>query len=666
MPTSLLTGERVDMLPGSDSRHSQGKIKKPMPYPSPFFDLSKFYFPRSVKELFKWCRHYYKTMGLVSTTIYKLSEYPITDLIHEIPDEIEDEKGAKKLKNALDKRIKLKDFLIKYGLDYFTYGNTLISMYFPFKRTFVCPSCNHPNQLEDFGGIGKKHDLDFVNYEFKGVCPHCNSNVKFEINDVTVKQLKKVNIIRHNPEHFDIEYNDITGQHKYYYNIPNKMKKKIVGKDEDTLMTAPKIYFEALKENKAVKMKNSNIYHSKRADVSDNDMEWGMPIILPVMRDMFHLQVLRKAQQEIAMEHLVPLRILFPGDNQSGAAPHRRTGLGSWKSHVEEEIRKWKRDPNYIPIMPVPLGTQKVSGDGKMLLLNQEMRMVSENIINGMGAPQEFVFGGLTWSGSSISLRMLENHFLVYRESLLEMINEFIIPKLATFLDVKPYQVKMQEFKMADDVQRKQLLQQLNQMDKVSDSTFLKEVAGLDSDSELKQTIKDYKDKLELFKLKGLEQGTIQGKVQELVTRAGITGQQKAAEDQEKGANDKPPTDVGGFWDNYIQMIEEEQAMEQAMAQQEDAEGAQVPQDPEDMAYKYAQELVAMPDEEKEQVIQRMQQEMPQMAQLIIEKYQELEQGAAQPAPQGDPQTAGEQLDPQVDMRPNPEKAPPRRDNTTI
>jgi hypothetical protein len=256
---------------------------------------------------------------------------------------------------------------------------------------------------------------------------------------------------------------------------------------------------------------------------------------------------------------------------------------------------------------------------------------------------------------------MLENHFLVYRESLLEMINEFIIPKLATYLDVKPFKVKMQEFKMADDVQRKQLLQQLNQMDKVSDSTFLREVTGLDSDAELKQTIKDYKDKLELFKLKGLEQGTIQGKVQELVTRAGITGQQKAAEDQEKGANDRPPSDVGGFWDNYIQMIEEEQAVEQAMAEQGDEE-INMTGNPEEMAMSYAKQLVAMSDEEKERVMQRMQQEMPQMAGLIMQKYEELQAGEQAVPQQPQPQ----QPQQQVNMDSMPEKKPPRREDSPI
>lgn len=665
MPKSLITGERVDIPHGmrTSINNTQGKLKNPMPYPSPFFDLSKFYFPRSTKELFKWCRHYYKTTGLISSTIYKLSEYPVTDLIFEKSKEVQEEKGAEKLEKILKEDLDIKSFLIKLGLDYFTYGNALVSIYFPFKRFLECPQCETRNQFEDFDGIGKKKNLDFVDFKFKGTCPNCGANTEFEIKDQAVRQRKRLNLIRHNPEHFDIEYNEITGQHKYYYNIPKKLKEKIVKKDKDTLKTMPSIYFEALKKDKAVKMKNSNIFHFKRSDVSDDDMEWGMPLILPVMRDLFHLQILRKAQQEIAMEHLVPLRVLFPSDNQGDAAPHRRTGLGKWKKNVEREIRKWKRDPNYIPIMPIPLGNTTVSGNGKMLLLNQEMKMVSESIVNGMGTPQEFVFGGLSWSGSSISLRMLENHFLVYRQGLLEFLNNFVVDKIAKFFNLKPFKIKMQEFKMADDVQRKQLLQQLNQMDKVSDTTFLKEVAGLDNESEVAQMVNDYKERMDLFKLKGLEQGTIQGKVQELVTRSQVVGQQKAAEDQQKGANEKPPGNFGGLWNQYIQMIEEEQAMEQAMQQQEDQQEAMMGGDPEEMAYKYAQQLMQYNEQEQQMVMQQMEEQMPQMAGLIMQKFQELQQAGGQ---QAQAQTQEQPQEGPVDMRPMPDQKPPRRDESPI
>ena len=75
----------------------------------------------------------------------------------------------------------------------------------------------------------------------------------------------------------------------------------------------------------------------------------------------------------------------------------------------------------------------------------------------------------------------------------------------------------------------------------------------------------------------------------------------------------------------------------------------------------YAKQLVAMSDEEKGRVMERMKQEMPEMAGLIMEKYQELENGA-----QAVPQSPEEPADGQINMDPMPEKAPPRREDSPM
>lgn len=191
MPENF-NGQRLDLMPfGYYNNNNQGRIKDPMPYPSPFFDLSKFFLPRSVKELFKWCRFYFKTDGLIHSTVYKMSEYPVTDLIFEIPEEFSEEDGTKKLKKALEEDFALKSELIKIGLDYYTYGNALVSIYFPFKRMLECPHCHSKHQLEDFKKFDKKGDLWFKKYRFHGDCPKCHVKTDFNIKDLPVKNSKK-------------------------------------------------------------------------------------------------------------------------------------------------------------------------------------------------------------------------------------------------------------------------------------------------------------------------------------------------------------------------------------------------------------------------------------------------------------------------------------------
>ena len=72
--------------------------------------------------------------------------------------------------------------------------------------------------------------------------------------------------------------------------------------------------------------------------------------------------------------------------------------------------------------MPMPLGTQTIGGQGRALILHQEYRIWSEQIIAGMGVPPEFVFGGVQYSGTNLTMFQLHNKFLSYIEDLKELI----------------------------------------------------------------------------------------------------------------------------------------------------------------------------------------------------------------------------------------------------
>lgn len=126
----------------------------------------------------------------------------------------------------------------------------------------------------------------------------------------------------------------------------------------------------------------------------------------------------------------MPLTVLFPQPGSGSSDPYSTISLSKWREQVGLEVQRWRFDRNYLPIMPLPIGSQNIGGDGRALLLGQEIRIWSEHIISGMGVPQEFVFGGLQYSGSNVSLRMLENQLLRYVSDQLRMIKNFIVKTL--------------------------------------------------------------------------------------------------------------------------------------------------------------------------------------------------------------------------------------------
>lgn len=71
----------------SDPRSSQTSMQTGMRYPSPFFDIGSLFLPPRLKDLFKFCQLYAFSDEIISATIYKLAQFPITDIVYDTKDE---------------------------------------------------------------------------------------------------------------------------------------------------------------------------------------------------------------------------------------------------------------------------------------------------------------------------------------------------------------------------------------------------------------------------------------------------------------------------------------------------------------------------------------------------------------------------------------------------
>lgn len=357
-------------------------------YPNPFFDLANDFIPKNIKTLFKYCRTFFYTNGFLHNVITKLTEYPITELL--FMGDLDSETKRKYLE-LLHRYIKIKSFLIEIGLDYFTYGNSFISFNLKFKRFLVCPLCKTEHQIEHV-----KYKLK--RYEFVGECPNPDCGAQgqiMKINDVYIKSVKNFNLIKWAPENIDIEYNPLSGTSNYYYSMPAKIKNLINAGHKKTLQEVPEIFLQALKQKKKIELDPDNLYHFKRPTLAEDDMGWGKPLILPALKEIYYLQTLRRGNEAIAQEHIVPKKSIFPA-NTTTLDPYTQMNLGKWKNQIEEQIKKWRDDPNHIGVFPIPIGYQELGGNARTLLLTPEMKFLEETIINSLGVPVEFIKGGTT------------------------------------------------------------------------------------------------------------------------------------------------------------------------------------------------------------------------------------------------------------------------------
>ncbi len=432
-------------------------------YPSPFFDVASSYLPRTIKETFDWCLYYQQTNPIINAITSKLATYPITEMTysHNNPE------ISNFVKALFEKQLNFRMFLVETNLDRYTFGNSFTSISFPVKKTLHCKKCD-----ETIGA--KEASYTWKGFNFYITCKKCGHHGPAKVTDLPLKSSKKIKLIRWNPKHIAVRKTEVTSEVHYYYSIPKQLKNGITIGKPDIIEEIPQSFIKAVKSNKIIKLDSTKIFHSKRPSCSRDpaDSGWGSPLILPVLKDVFFLQVLRKSQEAVAMEHIVPMRVLYPDIRADGGNPYELVNLEDWQKEVVQQITKWRGDINHIPVMPVPVGYQVIGGQGRALLLHQEIRIYNEQIIAGMGVPVGFFYGEAMYSGASVNLRALENEFMGNRQDMLRLA-EFICNQVCLFLDMPEPKVAFKPFRMADDLQRAVFEQGLVREGLISADTFL-------------------------------------------------------------------------------------------------------------------------------------------------------------------------------------------------
>ena len=475
-------------------------------YPHPFFDLGQSYLPNDIKQLFHWCKYYFMTNPVVNAAISKMAEYPVTPVVFKTNDSIQRGKYEE-----LSKILHLKSMRIEIGIDYFTYGNAFLSIMFPFKKHLGCVSCGFEAPI-------KNTKYRWVSMKYNITCSSCGHTGFAKVRDVYVRSVRDIRLMRWNPENIDIIYSELSGKKTIVYNMPIGISNEIIQGKQEAIEELPEVFIEAVREKKKVYFHPDNVFHFRRPTLSQKIPGWGAPILLPVLKDLHYMGVLRRAQEAVAQEHIVPLRLVYPAAAGATSDPFSNINLTDWKTEVEEQLTQWKRDPNRIPVMPLPLGLQTIGGDGRALILHQEYRVWAEHIAAGMGVPPEFIFGGIQYSSTNLTMFQLHNKFLGYCEEQKEVVFDFVYGRICSYMGWPAPEGDFKPFKMADDLQRTMLYFQLNQAQKVSDATLLEDI-GMDVAVERDRMEAERSRTIALQSKMQKEQAHIQGEVSAIQNR---------------------------------------------------------------------------------------------------------------------------------------------------
>jgi len=588
------------------------------PFANPFFDQASTYTPQSVKSLFGFCRYYYLTHGIINAICTKAAEYPITDINFS-----HKERGvADRWRDQMLGAMQYRTHQFEVNLDYYVYGNAFVSPSFPFRKYLKCPQ---DGCLAEIDALEHLKSWRYTDHKFYLTCPKCGQSNFAKGHDKYLPKASEIGLIRWNPENVSIFFNESTGRMDYALDLSPKFKSLVTMGRKDIVATTPQLFLEAVKERRLLVFDKREVFHMRRPALSSMDMGWGVPLLMPVLKDAFYMQIMKKAQETVLLTHLMPQIFLYPQPATSGADPFSTVNLADWRGHIQRELARQRMDPSYYGILPFPIGHQIIGENGRALLLMQEIRQMGEMVAIGMGFPIDLVFGQGTYAGTSVSMRMVENFFLSNVQNQFRMLH-WTMRRIGDYLNWPVPTARFKPFKMADDLQRMAFAQGLNQMSKISDTSLIS-MMDFNVEDEAELQMKETAIRMEALKKQQLAQAEIQGEA--MVVQARYQAQ---------------ATEIM----NEAQMKAQQAAMEGAAAPAFGQENAsQLASAPAGLplnqaAAALAAEIGKMPGDMQTQNLTHLANTAPEMAELV-------RQNMLRPSGGG------------VDMRPLPEQRPPRR-----
>ncbi len=563
------------------------------PFSNPFYQYATRHMPDSLPDVFKMSQHLWLTDSNYRVAMQRVVRYYLTQV--ELSDVSDDERD--KWLEFLNNFLHINDLSAEVGEDYCCYGNSFTSIIVPFRRFLVCPKCSFYQPIERV----KYVFTEAFTFKSKCVDPKCKYEGEFKRVDLRTAEQDKLRIKRWSPYEMNILFNTITQDYIYEWEIPAAEKREIKQGRAQYIEKTPWEIIEAVKNESQYFRFNANvIYHMAEKNIAGLKLYgWGLPPILSNFKQAWLLQVLRRYNEALVMDFIVPFRLISPPKSTGPQDILLHSDLNDFTSAVQGIIDKHRDDPTAWHVSPHAFEYQLLGGEGKELVPYELLEFEKNSFLNGLGVPIELYTGTIEQvQAMPTALRLFQRLWSPYLTKQNEWLG-WLVSNCAKLLSWEQPTVKWQEVMLAEDMERKQILLQLASGAQISKATAYAPY-GIEWKTEVRRMFEEEREFNELMKTHQEDEARRMELEQQMrtgVPTPGVTGM--------------PPMGAGSGG---------------AMPQQ--APGQITPEVLMTQAEEIAYQLLAMPYEARRKEMHNMKQSNQELHAMVVAKMQEIRQQA--------------------------------------
>ena len=500
-------------------------------FPDPFQDVASQNMPTTMKNALWWSEYIWGVFGTYRMAMERVVSYFLTDI--DVTGDISDEE-KKKWSEYINDTLGIMEFLQNMMRDRMCYGNAFGSVLVPFRRFLMNPKTGDLYPLSEVYNNSRFNFSWTGKFEFVATCPKTGWRGAWKVVDKAEDEEHNIKLKRWNPHEIELLHDPYTDEVAYLWRIPEDYKRQVKKGHLYHLERVSEQVLLAIKNDQVFRFNHDAIFHMKEPTLAGiRNRGWGLPRTLVNFRQIYYVQVLRRFNEAIALDYVIPFRLITPASRGGGGAgglpaqdPMMFYNAGDFKSQVKNMINRRRRDPASWQILPFPVQYDMMGGDANNLAPRELMDQGLETLLNESGSPVELYKGTLTTQAAPTALRLFESTWrsLVFEaNSLLQWLTNGI----AEVMSWEKVDVGLTRVTIADDMQKQMAALQLMMGQQVSGTTGLKAI-GYDWESEQK-----------LLSEEAQRQQELQARAQEEMEQAGF------AAELAKGQGGAPPPGGG-------------------------------------------------------------------------------------------------------------------------
>jgi hypothetical protein len=424
--------------------------------PSPFLDYASLYLPTNLNEAFEIAElMYYSNRTFAQAIEYVVSYFVGTDIEIGGANDSLDEDKQQEYKKFLLEKMSLKSALFSIGRDVKVYGNSFISVLAPFKRMLQCPECGFAAPIEQ---VDYRFELK---HGFRFRC-QCGQEVKvLDPSDMPTREENRVHLKRWHVKQMRIVAHDYGGQPEYYYEVPTAEIGSISKSDRAYLESVPWGIVQSVRQGRMFKFSPGMVHHTSLGNLSDIKLgPWGLPPVIAGFRDAYLAQILKRNNECIALDHMLPIRLISPQSVGAGGDVMKGVNIGSFGQQVTRSIERARKDPTGWQWLPTPVNYQLLGGEGKNFVTPELLQNAQADFLNGLGIPVELYRKNLSAQTAPFAARLFEAGESIFLHGIQDVLS-WIVDRVSAILSWLPCEARLVRPTHADDMERRMIMLQM-------------------------------------------------------------------------------------------------------------------------------------------------------------------------------------------------------------